>query len=900
MRARVLFALLLLALVIAVPVSAQVSPVRGVITVTATPVPTPVLLVRTLSTTTATPQPTVTCISPCQCLRYPDAVSLWGTGGFMQCNELPCDVAQSVTGAPVEKFCYRQKPAPTITTPSAVPAPTTLLNGIASPKPTTSPTPFSVPQTSPLNSAATPVPAVPTFPPGAVATGTRLHTLVIGTGLAKNIQLIGSGSPYFAAMSLPNWSDMPLTSIEVDQYNTAKQYFDSGQQFYAPPVWVDKKQVTIDKTTSEFDMNFRYLTAEKGVTAVAWQVSRYPFPDDPAHWQNKYLPGLVASGPVKVYHSDADGYQYFVIDFARIARHNAGDPPYYDGAVSIGQDQQGIGAVQGEVKIPLTSTVIVTKEVNLGFVSFPAPAGLMTIPAGEYTQSELGNLNEGQSLICSDCLKFRAPGGIESALADMDTKYYVRVVPFHDGDGGIPAIPAEVTVSRPHPCPSPNQDVIVRPPSAQVLWYMQPNFYANPGTDASYHWFYVKADQFHPVNLHTYEPPVQEDKSWYEKVDDFFGSVINYFSDMMTGMAEAWNTLEDLYVGFTAKILTYTLTFGAYHCEDHAECTGVLKAGLQAVMAAYGIPPTLPTGPELRSLSTDYLIQLGADQFGAGDVYDAYKDMPDDVKNKLRGGSGEVSQELVDSQKAGMENASQQAYCRDYPNPAYTFDHSQSQNISFCNYKIPDPIFNAVHPGTVMVYITNPNTATTDRMILEVTDSMGLYDKATAIIPPVAPGKGFAVPVLLTENYDQFKAGSGGTCNTNDPVTVTYADGTLAELPCPQEKWTELWKSGWQEGSNYPPPDVFTVTFSTVTTNCGSGGCLVASGLTPESSGKLLNTVLVPDPGAPNGVCPTTRYIRYPQGWQMTTVEKSIASFSPTMDPDMFTAPTNGFLRNTP
>ena len=108
----------------------------------------------------------------------------------------------------------------------------------------------------------------------------------------------------------------------------------------------------------------------------------------------------------------------------------------------------------------------------------------------------------------------------------------------------------------------------------------------------------------------------------------------------------------------------------------------------------------------------------------------------------------------------------------------------------------------------------------------------------------------------------------------DNAVTVTYADGSLAELPCPQAKWMNLWKSGWQYGSNQPPPDTFTVTFATVTTNCGPGGCIEASGLTPQSSGKLISSMLVMDPGTPHGACPTNRYIRYPQGWQMTTQGK--------------------------
>ncbi|HVP96765.1 PEGA domain-containing protein [Methanoregula sp.] len=904
MHARTLCVILIIVLAIFIQGASADNSVRDVITITSTPTPTPVQEVRVIPTTTnplgavsiaSIPSGATVIIDGSVAGSTPFTLRTLAPGSHSLLLQLggyqDYSTTFTITSGTLNQQTYTLVPvttsattapgisaiAATTTTAAPVTTAASLITFLTS---TTPATPAPTPAFLPFSTEQTPPVATATLLPGVTAFNARLHPLVIGTGVSKKTVIVGSDSPYFPEMSVNNWSTIPLTSLDVDQYNTAKLYFGSNQALYAPPVWVDQKTVIIDKSLSEFDVNFRYFTEEKGVTAVDWQVSRYPFPDDPDHWQNKYIPGLVASGPVNVYHNDTDGYQYFVINFARIASHNAGDPPYYDGTISIDMDKQGVGYAEHETTIPLTSGVILTKNVNLGIISIPVPAGYTTIPPGEYTQAELGNLNDGQTLICSECLKTREPGAIESALGDMDTKYYVRVVPIHNGDAGIPAIPVEVTVSRPHPCPTVSQDVIVKPPSAQVLWYMQPNFYNSPGTDASYHWYYVQNGEFHPKGLHTYEPPVSEDKAWWQKVEDFFGSIINYFSDVMTGWSEAFNALEDLYVGFAAKVLSYTLTFGAYHCEDHPECTGPLKATLQSVMAAYGVPPELPTGPELESLSTDYLVQLGADQLGAGGVYDAYKELPDDVKDQLKGNPSTVSQALVNAQQEGMDNASEQAYCKDYPNPDYKYDQNLPQNLSFCNYKIPDPIFNAVHPGTVMLYITNPNDQATDRMTAEVSDSLGLYEKATAIIPPVGPGQGYAVPVVLTENYDQFKKINGGTCGTDD---------ILAGLPCPQEKWMELWKSD--------VPDTFTVTFGASTNSCGPGGCFAVSGLTPQSSGKLLSSLLVMDPGTA-GVCPTSVYLRYPQGWIMTTNGESTAAFSISGDPNMFTG--SGFLRNTP
>jgi hypothetical protein len=65
----------------------------------------------------ATPTPqTVACQAPCECLDQSAATAKWGAGGFSQCAEHPCESGMSVTGAPVEKYCYKQKASATVTT----------------------------------------------------------------------------------------------------------------------------------------------------------------------------------------------------------------------------------------------------------------------------------------------------------------------------------------------------------------------------------------------------------------------------------------------------------------------------------------------------------------------------------------------------------------------------------------------------------------------------------------------------------------------------------------------------------------------------------------------------------------------------------------------------------------
>jgi hypothetical protein len=74
----------------------------------------PFQLQPTIALVTPTPQ-TVTCQAPCECLDQQAATAKWGDGGFSQCAEHPCEYGRSVTGAPVEKYCYKQKAGTTVT-----------------------------------------------------------------------------------------------------------------------------------------------------------------------------------------------------------------------------------------------------------------------------------------------------------------------------------------------------------------------------------------------------------------------------------------------------------------------------------------------------------------------------------------------------------------------------------------------------------------------------------------------------------------------------------------------------------------------------------------------------------------------------------------------------------------
>lgn len=718
----------------------------------------------------------------------------------------------------------------------------------------------------------------PPRPASAAQAPVPMRPVVVQAGAVSGVPALGTSSPYYRAPAPGTVSlskPATFTLVEADYWNNATRYFGPTTENKGPaPLGVDQITMVIDKSAKLAPLNFRYTTAEKGVTGALWQISRYPFANDPAHWQAQYVPGLVASGQVADVHVDAQGFHYFVINFARVANRPPGDRPYFEGTATI-------DAVAGGPTVLGAGTAGAARERIVA----PPPGALRQPVAPMLRVRPPGAASAPPATVA---LPRRA--GSADSLPELDHVYYVRVVPMHAGNqAGIPAIPVAVTVKRPHPCPSDVGDLLVRPPSARVVWYMRPNFYSS--TDAGGRWYAVTGSQYLPKGVHQNDlvPPMQQaEKAWYEKVIGAFESLLDFFSDAMTDASQMWNALQDQIVNLAAMSLSYTVTGGVYRCDKDPNCTGVLKTTGQVVMAAYGIPPTLPTGPELLDISTDYLVRLGMEELGAGAVYDVYQELPPEVKQQMQAGAEAASSVLMQQQKKAMDDAVLSHYCVDAPAAVNPFDRSTwpgakanpnppakergvlrnrpdigatlgaIESKKICPLRIPDPIYNSVHPATVMVYVENRNGATSDRLAAKVADSMGLFVPATVIVPSLKPGESTSIPVVLKEDLSQFLDVNQGPCPTQNAITVS------GELPCVVARWREKFFG------NGKAADTFSIAFSV------KYGPTEVTGLDAQSSGRPLMPQIVLDPGAAGGACIVPAAIRYPAGWTIATTSRSV------------------------
>jgi len=790
---------------------------------------------------------------------------------------------------------YTLSPVPTVTRQTTVPVttvqetratvttqvtltPTEVATTAATPA-VTRPTPRpTVTQVNPRPTSAQP-PEIRTLADQLAALGpVTIQPVTIRVGNHTKTPLLNTLSPYFPyqfntqnitspiGYHLPGVITFPVSFIEVDTVNSylPTSSLMSNVEVTLHPVWGDEDTVYIAPTDKFYnDTGFRWISIDPDATGF-YQVSRYPFSDNATDWQNQYVPGLVASGPVKDVYVDSEGYHYFILNFAPIANHDLSDPPFYTGIVNLDTTVPGQGKPMSLAKIPLTSAGIWFKKANLGPFTIPVPSGLADIPAGTVTENDVGNPNENMILSDASTSFLHDSSAIASAMADLDSTYYVRVVPIgKNGTAGIPTMPVTVTVKRPHPCPtqtSNTQDaVLVKPPSAKVSsFYMTllvPDWVhtdQNGALVSRAHFVTVATPPICSVaatgnslidnpnaqvcamyggsepGYHFYADP--SESHWYNTVWDIIKGLFSALTTVANSVSAAWAQINNLVVQIAAYAVQ-GLTFGAFDCNSSPACTGLLHAALSVAESSLGIPPTLPNAADLENMGADYMAKMAADQIGAGGALDAaksaYEEMPDSAKQTIKDNANDIGSQMGDA--LGDQSSAVVAGAAG-------------------NFYIPDPLYYNSHPATVIVKVTNPNNVATDPVSMTVKDSGGFYKSANVMVPSLAPYDSTVIPVILNED---FSKGYTSACNN---LQWTTTNG----VPC-------YWNN-WQLAARKYGTDTFTLSFA-----AKKNGQWIY-GIAPSSSGKVLSSqnIITVDPEGKQ--CPgytSTTVLKYPSGWQM-------------------------------
>lgn len=770
-----------------------------------------------------------------------------------------------------------------VTTTIPVTMPVASLNTLPATIPaTTAITPVQTRQATP-----TPTPRQVTVQqPPATSLGKRLEQIPatvepirIRVGNVTKSPILNTYSPWFAAQFVAKDEPtlnitfstpvvtLPHNFIEVDRNNVnlKKSHLMSSTEVTNDPIWADEDTVFI-RTDAKFynDTNFRWISLEPDATAL-YQISRYPFDANASLWQNQYVPGLVASGPVKDVYVDKEGFHYFSLNFAQVANHDPADPPYYTGTVNLDPTVPGQGKPMGLAMIPFTGSGIWYKKAKIGPFALPVPSSIASFAPGQLTELDLGTTNDNMVLSIADIQETHVPTDFTASVMETDQTFYVRVVPaFKNGTMGVGTLPVTVTVKRPQPCPttspsSVSNTVLVKPPTAEIKsFYMNliipdwvrtdqngalvsrahfvtvvsPPYCSAPATgnammDGNNKQFCAMYGGSEP-GYHFYADPAES--HWYDTVWDIIKGMFFALSSVVNSVSAAWAQINAVVVQIAA-VYVQALTLGAFDCSSSPACTGVLHAALAAAETALGIPPTIPNFTDLENMGADYLAKVAADQIGAGGVLDAaetaYGAMPDSAKQAIKDNAGDVGDSLAGSvsSQSGATVASAAG-----------------------SFYIPDPLYYKPHPAMAFVRVSNPNMQTTDQVRITVSDSQGFFKKASVIVPPLKALDSTVVPVILTEDYSKgYKTG----CNNQG---WTSTDG----IPC-------YWEN-WNQAALNAPADKFVIEMAVK-----KNGKWISQ-ITPYSSGIVLssqNVITFDDEGK---TCPgytSKDVLKFPSGWKV-------------------------------
>jgi hypothetical protein len=467
--------------------------------------------------------------------------------------------------------------------------------------------------------------------------GRAINPLVIKGDASTHVPHLTTLSPYFSYQNRPKTlahgpgsvdiheataTPRPLSFsyVEVEQTNAAQRRPNcfgpnapTGPEFGCHLKWGDDATVKIGRPgdpgfSDPFNkVSFRWTSSESGVVGAHWQVSQRPFTTEGGHWQDSEVAGLVDSGPVIDAFVDAKGFHYFQIDFSRSA--NGGGPGGLFHMIASGPPK-----TTAAVAAPQAGGTAAAK-----FLQKKGPEGGVPLSASQ-GPAKTGIVRMGVQRLSA----------VQFALLDMDRTFYLRVVPLHEGGkAGGPTIPIEVTVTRPQVCqpPSPNQKTyfVVRPPSAKVVSFYMTSFVptfiqtdqngklvsrahylsitAPPGCDPNaasnpmfgdFNCTMFKTLAHGQVGYHFFiDPP---DTHWYDTAWDIVKCLFSAFEAVVNGVSSAWSQLEAFVVQVVADALQ-VITFNTFNCGD--DCKAVLSVALKTMMAASGIPPTLPNCSEL-------------------------------------------------------------------------------------------------------------------------------------------------------------------------------------------------------------------------------------------------------------------------------------------------------------
>jgi hypothetical protein len=275
-----------------------------------------------------------------------------------------------------------------------------------------------------------------------------------------------------------------------------------------------------------------------------------------------------------------------------------------------------------------------------------------------------------------------------------------------------------------------------------------------------YHFLVTRDLLGYKKGQHLYLKPGKKKKDFLEQVGDSVGDVISdvgsFAADAVGWVSEAYDDVKAAAVNVAAGVLRSS----GLGCG--ATCEAALAAGLNAGLAAVGMPPSLPNFDQVVAMSEGYLVETLATQ--------AQQELgvPEEVAR--RAAAEAVKQVKQEAGKLANHGPGGNEWLR--PHPDYVYQHARLE-----------------------VEVANPTQQTIGGMV--IVHVVGIYKPARLPVL-LKPGQRLVIPALLPEFDGDY--------------WYAKARSNFRSVFGPDDYWSEAWQS-W--GKALAQPAKFEVKFTT-------------------------------------------------------------------------------------
>jgi hypothetical protein len=305
---------------------------------------------------------------------------------------------------------------------------------------------------------------------------------------------------------------------------------------------------------------------------------------------------------------------------------------------------------------------------------------------------------------------------VAAAIAALVNRFFVRIVGL-DGQGNPAGPPSNpIIIDWTPPIKLPTEEEIQKfaeerrkkeaaaAPARLSLTSFEP--FQDSKLDAHYH-YVVTRDTGFPFNYKKGQKITLKPKksNWLDDVSDALGDAGSFIGDSVNWVSHGWKDIKAFAVDAVVNGMPIPDSM-------RAECRMALAAGLDAGLAAMGVPPSIPNFDELAKMGKGYLVQTLAEQASQAT-------------------GAPVPPQAVEAIVDRMYAAAS--------------EHASGAHSG--GWLRPDPEFMS-RPPIAQVNIVNQSNTDLRDLDLVVTFYYLYYQKRVPL-PPIPPGGQLSVPVVL-------------------------------------------------------------------------------------------------------------------------------------------------------